>query len=61
MHLVEEKTGTTVVDEDDALLLVFWRLGGGDAEELPFDVSADIKLREGADDSEVHRARGHSW
>ena len=40
MHLVEEKTGTTVVDEDDALLLVFWRLGGGDAEE--FDVSVNI-------------------
>ena len=45
----------TLLGDGDALLLVFRRLGGGDAEELPFDVSADIKLREGADDSEVQR------
>jgi hypothetical protein len=29
MLLVEEKMGATAVDEDEALLLVFWRLAGG--------------------------------
>ena len=34
MFLVEEKMGATAVDEDDELLLVFWRLGGGDVDAL---------------------------
>ena len=29
MFLVEEKMGAAAVDEDDELLLVFWRLGAG--------------------------------
>ena len=34
MHRVLEKMGATAVDEDDVLLLVFWRLVGGAVEEL---------------------------
>jgi hypothetical protein len=30
MFLVDEKMGAAAVDEDDELLLVFWRLGGGE-------------------------------
>ena len=29
MFLVDEKIGAAAVDEDDELVLVFWRLGGG--------------------------------
>ena len=29
MQMVDEKMGAAAVDEEDALLLVFWRLGGG--------------------------------
>ena len=29
MFLVVEKIGAAAVDEDDEVLLVFWRLGGG--------------------------------
>ena len=34
MFLVEEKIGAAAVDEDDELLLVFWRLGGGEVGAL---------------------------
>jgi hypothetical protein len=34
MFLVVEKIGAAAVDEDDELLLVFWRLGGGDVDAL---------------------------
>ena len=34
MHRVVEKMGAAAVDEEDELLLVFWRLAGGAVEEL---------------------------
>jgi hypothetical protein len=34
MFLVVEKIGAAAVDEDDEVLLVFWRLGGGDVDAL---------------------------
>ena len=34
MFLVVEKMGAAAVDEDDELLLVFWRLGGGEVAPL---------------------------
>ena len=50
MFLVEEKMGAAAVDEDDELLLVFWRLGAG-ALLVPVVVSVsllvDIFLKEG--------------
>jgi len=33
MFLVVEKIGAAAVDEDDELVLVFWRLGGGAVDE----------------------------
>jgi hypothetical protein len=35
MHLVEEKIGVTVVDEEDELVLDFCRLAGGAVGEPP--------------------------
>ena len=34
MFLVVEKMGAAVVDEDDEVALVFWRLGGGEVAPL---------------------------
>ena len=34
MFLVVEKIGAAAVDEEDELLLVFWRLAGGAVTEL---------------------------
>ena len=34
MFLVDEKMGAAAMDEDDELLLVFWRLGGGEVAAL---------------------------
>ena len=34
MFLVVEKIGAAAVDEEDELVLVFWRLGGGDVAPL---------------------------
>jgi hypothetical protein len=34
MFLVEEKMGAAAVDEDDEVLLVFWRLTGGEVAAL---------------------------
>ena len=34
MFLVEEKIGAAAVDEEDELLLVFWRLAGGEVAPL---------------------------
>jgi hypothetical protein len=34
MFLVEEKMGAAAVDEEDELLLVFWRLAGGEVAAL---------------------------
>ena len=34
MFLVEEKIGAAAVDEDDELLLVFWRLAGCEVAAL---------------------------
>jgi len=34
MFLVVEKMGAAAVDEDDELLLVFWRLAGGEVAAL---------------------------
>jgi hypothetical protein len=34
MFLVVEKMGAAAVDEDDELLLVFWRLAGGEVAPL---------------------------
>ena len=34
MFLVVEKIGAAAVDEDDELLLVFWRLAGGEVAAL---------------------------
>ena len=42
MFLVVEKIGAVAVDEEDELLLVFWRLAGGAVDEL-FEV--DILLK----------------
>ena len=53
MFLVVEKMGAAAVDEDDELLLVFWRLAGGEVAALlvPVVVSVsllvDIFLKEG--------------
>ena len=41
MFLVEEKMGAAAVDEDDELLLVFWRLGA-DALLVPVVVSVSL-------------------
>ena len=49
MFLVVEKIGAAAVDEDDELLLVFWRLGAGPLL-VPVVVSVflvDIFLKEG--------------
>ena len=43
MHLVEEKIGVTAVDEEDELLLFFWRLTGGAVDEL-FEVDILLKI-----------------
>jgi hypothetical protein len=42
MLLVEEKMGATTVDEDDELLLVFWRLVGGAVGESLVLLAIDI-------------------
>jgi hypothetical protein len=34
MFLVEEKMGAAAVDEDDEVVLVFWRLTGGEVAPL---------------------------
>ena len=34
VDLIDEKMGRSAVDEDDELLLVFWRLAGGAVEAL---------------------------
>ena len=53
MFLVEEKMGAAAVDEDDELLLVFWRLAGGEVAALLVPVVCsdplvvDIFLKEG--------------
>ena len=44
MHLVEEKIGVTVVDEDDELVLDFCRLAGGAVDEL-FEVDILLKIK----------------
>ena len=41
MFLVEEKMGAAAVDEEDELLLVFWRLGGAVAALLVPVVCSD--------------------
>jgi hypothetical protein len=43
MFLVEEKMGAAAVDEEDELLLVFWRLGAG-ALLVPVVVSVSVSL-----------------
>ena len=45
MLRVEEKMGATAVDEDDKLLLVFWRLGAGAVEELLLEEDIFTKTR----------------
>ena len=42
MLLVEEKMGATAVDEDEALLLVFWRLAGGAVAALLVPVVVSV-------------------
>ena len=42
MFLVVEKMGAAAVDEDDELLLVFWRLVGGAVGEPPVLLAEDI-------------------
>ena len=44
MFLVVEKMGAAAVDEDDELLLVFWRLGGGEVAPLLVPVVASVFL-----------------
>ena len=41
MFLVVEKMGAAAIDEDDELLLVFWRLGAG-ARLVPVVVSVSL-------------------
>ena len=42
MFLVDEKMGAAAVDEDEALLLVFWRLAGeGEAVLFEVDICKD--------------------
>ena len=42
MFLVVEKMDAAAVDEDDELLLVFWRLGDGAVGEPPVLFAEDI-------------------
>ena len=42
MHLVVEKMGATAVDEEDELLLVFWRLAGGAVGALVVPVVCSV-------------------
>jgi hypothetical protein len=42
MFLVEEKMGAAAVDEDEEVLLVFWRLDGGAVGEPPVLFAEDI-------------------
>ena len=44
MFLVVEKIGAAAVDEDDEVLLVFWRLGGGDVAALLVPVGCSVFL-----------------
>jgi hypothetical protein len=44
MFLVEEKIGAAAVDEDDELLLVFWRLVGGAVAALLVPVVCSVTL-----------------
>ena len=44
MFLVEEKMGAAAVDEEDELLLVFWRLAGGDVPALLVPVVCSVSL-----------------
>ena len=44
MFLVVEKIGAAAVDEDDELLLVFWRLGGGEVAPLLVPVVCSVFL-----------------
>ena len=45
MHRVVEKMGAAAVDEEDELLLVFWRLAGGAVEELLLEEDIFTKTR----------------
>ena len=44
MFLVEEKMGAAAVDEEDELLLVFWRLAGGAVAPLLVPVVCSVSL-----------------
>ena len=44
MFLVEEKMGAAAMDEDDELLLVFCRLGGGEVAPLLVPVVCSVSL-----------------
>ena len=44
MLLVDEKMGATAVDEEDELLLVFWRLVGGAVAALLVTVVCSVPL-----------------
>jgi hypothetical protein len=44
MHRVVEKMGAAAVDKDDELLLVFWRLAGGEVAALLMPVVCSVPL-----------------
>ena len=44
MQMVDEKIGAAAVDEEDDLLLVFWRLAGSAVEELLVPVGCSVPL-----------------
>ena len=44
MFLVDEKMGAAAVDEDDAVALVFWRLGAGAVAALLVPVVVSVSL-----------------
>ena len=44
MHRVVEKMGAAAVDEEDELLLVFWRLAGGAVAALVVPVVCSVPL-----------------
>ena len=45
MQRVDEKMGAAAVDEEDELLLVFWRLAGGAVEALLLEEDIFTKTR----------------
>ena len=47
MLRVDEKMGATAMDEEDELLLVFWRLAGGAVEALLLEEDIFTKTRRG--------------